>query len=100
MSHISQLSTLLSLLQPANPPSINIRLNSSYCMRQGMKMVFTNSYVEWLLENHPDALPEHTLPEPVIAEEPQQHSTSIRHVGNSLSCQNVVKEPRPLSTHA
>ena len=34
-----------------------------------------DSYVQWLLENHPDALSEHVRP----VEKPPQHSTPLRH---------------------
>ena len=109
LTHISP------IVNPCESPSTSQSSLSKYTIEQlllyerryenGYNIFTDDSYVEWLLENHPDALPEHTLPEPVNAEEPQQdstpiqHSTPIRHVDNSLLCQNVMKEPRS-PTHA
>ena len=54
----------------------SIRYEMRY--ENGYNIFTDDSYVEWLLENHPDALHEHTLPELVIAEETQQqHNTPI-----------------------
>ena len=56
-----------------------------------------DSYVQWLLENHPNALPEHVRP----VEKPPQHSTPLRHrepARSDLTPTNLEKSSESTAT--